>query len=92
MTTIKDFFNDRVGIPKGDYIHLLLDSPFTINGKGQTVKFSELSKVQKTYLKFMTLNVTIVQSISRRELSEYFDALNDGVRLNDQEKRNSWWS
>ena len=38
------------------------------------------------------MNITVVESVSRKELSLYFDALNDGVKLNAQEIRNSWYS
>ena len=38
------------------------------------------------------MNVTTVLEISRRDLSQFFDALNDGVKLNSQEIRNSWYS
>ena len=95
MTTLNDFFNDRVGLPIGTYTNL--EKPevkYTVTGdKGQSsVKFSKLEGRLQDYLKVFFLNTTIVESISRRDLSQYFDALNDGVKLNAQEIRNSWYS
>ena len=95
MTTLADFFNDKVGLPIGTYSNLQNPTvKYTVTGnKGQsTVKFSKLDGRLQLYLKAFLLNTTIVESISRRELSEFFDALNDGVKLNAQEIRNSWWS
>ena len=95
MTTLADFFNDKVGLPVGTYVNLFNSAQkYTVTGnKGQsTVKFSKLDGRLQLYLQAFLLNTTIVESISRRELSQYFDALNDGVKLNAQEIRNSWWS
>ena len=90
MTTIRAFFNDKVGIPKGNYT--INGVPFTVNGENKAVKFSELGENEQNYMKSILLTMTIVTDISRRELSEYFEALNDGVKLNDQEKRNAFFS
>jgi len=92
MTTIRAFFNDKVGVPKGNYTNVYTGTPITINGKNQSVIFSELGENEQNYMKSILLTMTIVTDISRRELSEYFEALNDGVKLNDQEKRNAFYS
>ena len=95
MTTLSDFFNDKVGLPIGDYSNLDNTSvKYTVTGdKGQsTVKFSKLDTRLQDYLRNFFLNITVVESVSRKELSLYFDALNDGVKLNAQEIRNSWYS
>jgi len=95
MTTINDFFNDKVGLPIGTYTNLYnKDVKYTVTGnKGQhAVKFSNLETRLQDYLNAFLLNMTIVEKVSRRELSMYFDALNDGVKLNAQEIRNSWFS
>jgi len=95
MTTLAGFFNDEIGLPVGTYSNLYNPTvKYTVTGnKGQsTVKFSKLETRLQLYLEVFLLNTTIVESISRRELSQYFDALNDGVKLNAQEIRNSWWS
>ena len=95
MTTFSDFFNDKVGLPIGTYTNLeRSDIKYTVTGdKGQsTVKFSKLDDRLKKYLIGFYLSITQVEKISRRELSLYFDALNEGVKLNTQEIRNSWYS
>jgi len=93
ISTLRYFFGDRVGIPKGEYINMMSKTVMTIARESQsTVLFSELQPVQQKYIGLFPINVTIVEDISRKELSLYFDALNEGVKLNHQEIINSWYA
>ncbi len=92
-STINWFFDDRVGMPKGNYENTLSGKVLSLFRKSQsTIKYSELEDQQQSYVNLFPINVTIVEKISRPELSSYFDALNEGVKLNHQEIINSWYS
>ena len=92
-STIDWFFTDRVGIPTGNYENTASGSVFSLFRNSQkTINYSELDDQQKSYFNIFPVNMTIVEKISRPELSEYFDALNSGVKLNHQEIINSWYS
>ena len=92
-STIDWFFTDRVGIPKGNYENVGSGKVFSLFRNSQkTIMYSELDDQQKSYFNIFPVNMTIVEKISRPELSEYFDALNEGVKLNHQEIINSWYS
>ena len=93
MNALRYFFENMVGMPKGDYINIMSKTVMTIARKNQrTVLWGELQPQQRQYFGLFPLNVTIVEEITRKELSEYFDAVNEGVKLNHQEIINSWYS
>ena len=92
-STIDWFFTDQVGIPTGNYENTASGSVISLFRNSQkTINYSELDDQQKSYFNIFPVNMTIVEKISRPELSEYFDALNSGVKLNHQEIINSWYS
>jgi len=91
--TIIKFYLNLIPLPNDTYYNI--DHPsqkWTVNGKGGGVYFEDLPVGMQTYLDQVFLNITMVEGISRKSLSSYFDALNTGVTLNSQEKRNSWYS
>ena len=93
MNALRYFFENMVGVPKGDYINIMTKKVMTIARKSQsTVQWGELEPSHRKYFGLFPLNVTIITDISRMELSSYFDALNEGVKLNHQEIINSWYA
>jgi hypothetical protein len=54
--------------------------------------YSQLTPVAKEYLNNIKLNIHIVKQSDRKGLSLLFTSINEGMSLNDQEKRNAIFS
>jgi len=85
---ISEFFNDKFPLKNMKYMigEPNLDS---FEAKKDNNKYSTLPPNVKKYVEDININLLIVTQADRLALAKLFDAVNKGMNLNSQEKRNA---
>ena len=86
VTTIKGFMNDEFGLQSGIY-NIGGVTIEVVEGKNDT--YSNLDGIIKSTLMTAPITIEIITQATRKQLSDQFIRMNDGVYLNGPEKRNA---
>lgn len=86
--TVCEFLNGNFPLQKGKY-EIDYNNIFEFSATDDSKYFSDLSADVRNYIENIDINVLEVKESDRRGLANLFSNINEGVPLNDQEKRNA---
>ena len=87
VTTIQKFINNEFGIQPG--IYTLQNGQVVEVAEGENDTFDKLDDVLRNAFLFAPITLEVIQGANRKQLSDQFIRMNDGITLNGPEKRNA---
>ena len=85
---IRNFVNDEIGLPHGTYI--LEDSNLPVRVKKGSDKFSTMNLQLRNQIMDASLLITVYKDVVKSDLPVLFRNINDGIKLNGQQIRQSY--
>jgi len=86
-TTISELLNSEISFP--DIRFSIGGETYNLKGKYYNELNDEVSQIIKKYIDNISINISYISDVSNNELNKLFLNVNQGVPVNNQEKRNA---